>query len=126
MTGQDWESGREQIGFILSTQAARHLGFSLDHVGTGDIGGPRFDLAQKLQQRHRANPKSDRRGSASCACMEGAANRKESDTICPRSSWALAAKRTEAAGNGEPAGASAGCLPYNRGNENNGRRQCQA
>lgn len=44
-----WESGRNMIDLVHLAWAADGLGFSVDFIAKGDLGGLRHDLAVKLQ-----------------------------------------------------------------------------
>lgn len=48
-----WESGRNKIDLVKLARIASYFSFTTDWVARGDLGGVRFDLAQRLQQRLR-------------------------------------------------------------------------
>jgi len=48
-----WEGGRNKIDLVKLAKLADSLGFTTDWIARGDLGGLRFDLAQKLQQKLR-------------------------------------------------------------------------
>lgn len=48
-----WESGRNMIDLVHLAWAADGLGFTVDFIAKGDIGGLRHDLAVKLQSVQR-------------------------------------------------------------------------